>query len=127
VVEVVKEVGMIVMREEFLHGKCMYVNLVKMVLEILMDPEVCEGLQRAYYCDRVEGCIEVVEFAWVAVIDTHVMKVGQGSLDLKKVCPVGGKGCALDLLLVYMLILPSWIRVMTAMTLGTPGEVDMLG
>jgi hypothetical protein len=63
---------------------------------ILKDPGVYQGLQRVYYCDGVEGCIEGVGFAWVAVIDTPVMSVGQGSLVLNRVCPIGGKGCALD-------------------------------
>jgi hypothetical protein len=41
------------------------------------------------------------------------------------VCHVGGKECALDLLVkICMLVLPSLIPVMTAMKVETPSEVD---
>jgi hypothetical protein len=103
----------------------MSANLVKWILVILKDPGVCEVLQRVYYCDGVEGCIEGADFAWVLVIDTPVMSVGQGSFVLKRVCLVEGKGCALDLLLVYKLLLPFLIRVMNAMMVGTPGVADL--
>jgi hypothetical protein len=56
------------------------VNLVKIGLVILMDPEVCEGLQRVYGYERMGRCIEGIGFAWVVAIDTPVGNVGQGSL-----------------------------------------------
>jgi hypothetical protein len=53
---------------------------VKIRLEILMDPEVREGLQIVYGYERMGRCIEGVGFAWVVAIDMPVGNVGQGSL-----------------------------------------------
>jgi hypothetical protein len=49
-----------------------------------------------------------MELAWVVAMGTPDENGEQGASVLRKVCSVGGKGCALDLLAYsYMLVLPS--------------------